>query len=292
VKYAWIKDHRHEFPVAVMCKILKVGSSGFYDWQDRQPSPQQQRREEIARAAARSYFESKRIYGYRKVYADLREDNFDCCRETVRRVMAQMGLYSRVKRKFVVTTDSNHNLPIADNLLDRDFTAAKPNQKWVADITYIPTEEGWLYLATTMDLFSRRIVGWSMSDRIDASLVVSSLNMALVHRQPGSSLLHHSDRGSQYASDAFQELLDDYNIACSMSGKGDCWDNACMESFFGSLKTEWVYGKKYQSKEEAKKDVFEYIEMFYNRKRRHASLGDLSPAAYEEFYEKKQDQAA
>ena len=275
-----------------MCQVLEVGASGFYDWRDRQPSQQQQRHEQIGQAAARSYFESKRIYGYRKVYEDLREEEVVCCEETVRRVMRQMGLYSRVKRKFVITTDSNHNLPVADNLLDRDFAATEPNKKWVADITYIPTEEGWLYLAGVMDLFSRRIVGWSMSDRIDAALVVSALDMALTHRRPGSGLLHHSDRGSQYASDAFQQLVDDHKIICSMSGKGDCWDNACMESFFGSLKTEWVHGKKYQTKEEAKKDVFKYIEVFYNHKRRHAALGYLSPAAYEELYEKKQDQAA
>lgn len=292
MKYAWIKQHRHEFPVVVMCEVLEVGASGFYDWRDRQPSRQQQRRERIAQAAARSYFESRRIYGYRKVYEDLREEDVVCCPETVRRVMRQMGLYSRVKRKFLVTTDSNHNLPVADNLLDRDFAATEPNQKWVADITYIPTEEGWLYLAGVMDLFSRRIVGWSMSDRIDAALVVSALDMALRHRRPGSGLLHHSDRGSQYASDAFQELLDTHKIVCSMSGKGDCWDNACMESFFGSLKTEWVHGKKYQAREDAKKDVFKYIEVFYNHKRRHAALGYLSPSAYEELYEKKQDQAA
>jgi len=292
VKYAWIKEHSHEFPVSVMCKVLELGTSGFYDWQDRKPSRQQQRREQIAQAAARSYCESQRIYGYRKVYEDLREENIVCCKETVRRVMRQMGLYSRVKRKFVVTTDSNHNLPVADNLLGRDFIAAKPNQKWVADITYIPTKEGWLYLAGVMDLFSRRIVGWSMSDRIDTALVVSSLDMALMHRRPGCGLLHHSDRGSQYASDAFVEMLDDHKIVCSMSGKGDCWDNACMESFFGSLKTEWIHGKKYQTRESAKKDVFKYIEVFYNHKRRHAALGYLSPAAYEDLYEKKQDQAA
>ena len=292
MKYAWIKEHSQEFPVALMCVVLEVSTSGYYEAQDRPVSRQQQRREEIAQAAARSYFESRRIYGYRKVYADLRAENINCCDETVRRVMGQMGLHSRVKRKFVHTTDSKHNLPVADNLLARDFTATEPNQKWVADITYIPTDQGWLYLAVVLDLFSRRAVGWSMSSRIDAALVVSALDMALTHRRPDYGLLHHSDRGSQYASDAFQQLLETHQIVCSMSGKGDCWDNAVMESFFGSLKTEWLEGKKYTSREEAKKDVFKYIEVFYNHKRRHAALGYLSPAAYEELYEKKQDQAA
>lgn len=292
MKYAWIKEHRREFPVAVMCTVLEVSTSGYYEAQDRPVSRQRQRREELAQAAARSYFESRRIYGYRKVHADLRAQNLNCCDETVRRVMAQMGLSSRIKRKFVRTTDSKHNLPVADNLLARDFTATAPNQKWVADITYIPTDEGWLYLAGVLDLFSRRAVGWSMSERIDASLVVSALDMALIHRRPGSGLLHHSDRGSQYASDAFQELLDTHQIVGSMSGKGDCWDNAVMESFFGSLKTEWLEGKRYSSREEAKKDVFKYIEVFYNHQRRHAALEYLSPAAYEKQYQLKQEQAA
>jgi len=262
-----------------MCAVLEVSTSGYYEAQDHPVSRQQQRREEIAQAAARSYFESRRIYGYRKVYADLRAQNINCCDETVRRVMGQMGLYSRVKRKFVRTTDSKHNLPVSDNLLARDFTATGPNQKWVADITYIPTDEGWLYLAGVLDLFSRRVVGWSMSARIDAALVVTALDMALTHRRPGYGLLHHSDRGSQYASDAFQELLNIHQIVCSMSGKGDCWDNAVMERFFGSLKTEWLEGKKYARREEAKKDVFKYIEVFYNHQRRHAALDYLSPAA-------------
>ena len=292
MKYAWIKRNCQEFPVAIMCQVLDVSRSGYYDWHIRKPSDQQKRRDYLTQVAAKSFFDSHRIYGYRKVYEDLREDNVTCCPETVRRVMRQTGLCSRVKRKFVVTTDSNHASPIAENILDRNFTATRPNQKWVADITYIPTDEGWLYLAGVMDLFGRRIVGWAMSSHIDAALVVSALNMAIVHRRPGAGLLHHSDRGSQYASDALQDLLDDHKILCSMSGKGDCWDNACMESFFGSLKTEWIYGKKYKTREEAKKDVFKYIEVFYNNKRRHAALGYLSPAEYEKLYMKNQEQAA
>ena len=292
MKYAWIKEHDKDFPVAVMCEVLQLSTSGYYGWLVRKPSARQQRRQDIAQSAARFYFESKRIYGYRKVYHDLLEANVICCKETVRRIMRQIGLYSRVKRKFVLTTDSEHNLTIVENILSRDFSAVTPNKKWVADITYIPTGQGWLYLAAVMDLYSRRIVGWAMSEHIDSALVVSAMNMAISQRRPGAGLLHHSDRGSQYASDVFQELLDDNNIVCSMSRKGNFWDNACMESFFGSLKTEWVVGKKYETREEARNDVFTYIELFYNRKRRHAALGNVSPTVHEELYEKQCKQVA
>jgi transposase InsO family protein len=292
VKYAWIKEHAQEFPIAVMCKVLKVSDSGYYGNLVRPPSAAGQRRRHIAQAAAKFYFQSERIYGYRKVYEDLRHASIDCCRETVRRIMCQIGLYSRVKRKFVHTTDSNHNMAVAQNLLARDFTADAVNTKWAADITYVPTEEGWLYFAAVMDLFSRRIVGWSMSEHIDSKLATDALQMAISQRRPKDGLLHHSDRGVQYASDNFQDLLEDNGIVCSMSRKGNCWDNACMESFFGSFKMEWISGKKYMSFEEAKKDVFKYVEMFYNRRRRHASLGYLSPAEYEELSENERKQVA
>ncbi len=292
MRYRWIKKHRKSYPLALMCRIQQVSTSGFYDWLNRSPSPRQQRRDKIAQAAARSHFESNRIYGYRKIWQELADQHFACCAETVRRVLQELGLRSRTKRKFVVTTDSKHSQPVADNLLNRDFTAVAPNRKWLTDITYIPTKEGWLYLAAVMDVFSRRIVGWSMSERIDTELVKSALQMATTQRLPKPGLLHHSDRGVQYASDAYQQVLDDLGMVCSMSRKGDCWDNAMMESFFGSLKTEWVYGKDYQSRKEAKNDLFKYIEMFYNRQRRHASLGYLSPAEFERRYEVNQDQAA
>jgi putative transposase len=283
MKYAWIKNHDREFAVSNMCDVLQTSTSGYYGWLEHKPSTQRQRRGHIAQAAARFYFESERIYGYRKIYEDLRQANIDCCMETVRRIMNEIGLFSRVKRKFVHTTDSDHGMAVAQNLLDRDFTAAAVNKKWAADITYISTEQGWLYLAAVMDLYSRRIIGWAMSEHIDSDLVTSALQIAISQRKPQTGLLHHSDRGSQYASDDFQDLLEDNGIVCSMSRKGDCWDNACMESFFGSLKTEWVRDKKYSSFTEAKKDIFKYVEIFYNRRRRHASLGYLSPAAYEEL---------
>jgi transposase InsO family protein len=292
MRYQWIKKHHRRYPLVMMCRVLKVSTSGFYDWDKRSPSKQQQRREKIAQAAARSYFESYRIYGYRKVWEDLIEQKIACCLETVRRVLRDLGLFSRTKRKFVVTTDSKHSQPVADNILDRDFTAAAPNQKWLTDITYIPTQEGWLYLAAVLDVFSRRIVGWSMSARIDTELTKSALYMATVQRDVEPGLLHHSDRGVQYAAEAYQRKLEDLEMVCSMSGKGDCWDNAMMESFFGSLKTEWIYGKNYLTREEAKQDVFKYIELFYNRQRRHASLGYVSPAEFEKKYEVNKDQAA
>jgi putative transposase len=292
MRYAWIKKHSRLFPKAVMCRVLIVSTSGYYDSIKRIPCPQQIRRRSIAQAAAHSYFESNRIYGYRKVYEDLQEEHVVCCDQTVRRIMREIGLYSRIKRKFVVTTDSNHTLKIAENLLGRDFTAKRPNQKWAADITYIPTKQGWLYLAVVMDLFSRRIVGWSMGENIDSKLVQSAMEMAIQHRNPETGLIHHSDRGIQYASEGFQDLLNANKFICSMSRKGNCWDNACAESFFGSLKNEWVRGRTYETYEEGKNDVFKYIEVFYNRKRRHASLGYVSPAVYEEMYEMKQEQAA
>ena len=292
MKYAWIKGHRKQFPVTVMCRALKVSTSGYYDSVKRNPCPQLVRHSSIAQLAAVSYFESRRIYGHRKVHEDLIAEGVVCCKETVRRIMRDIGLFSRIKRKFVVTTNSEHALAIAENILNRNFTAKRPDQKWAADITYIPTKMGWLYLAVVMDLFSRRIVGWSMSDTIDSMLVQSAMKMALDGRKPEAGLIHHSDRGVQYASGDFQKLLEDNKAVCSMSRKGNCWDNACVESFFGNLKAEWVKEKIYESFEDGQKDIFNYIEVFYNRKRRHASLGYVSPVVYEEMHEMKQGQAA
>jgi len=293
VRYAWIKDHASNYPVAILCHTLDVSVSGYYGWLVRKPSVRQQRREQIASAARKSYQDSNRIYGYRKVHKDVvQEAKIDCCLETVRRVLAEKGLFSKVKRQFVVTTDSNHNQAVADNLLDRNFTASAPNLKWTADITYIPTAEGWLYLSSVMDLYSRRIVGWSMSANIDSELVCDALRMAVLQRKPAAGLMHHSDRGVQYTADNFVDLLEEHKITCSMSRRGNCWDNAVMESFFGSLKTEWTFDKSYKTRAEAMQDIFKYVEVFYNRKRRHASLGYLSPAAYEELYEATVTQAA
>jgi len=281
VKYAWITAHHDSYPVKMMCELLEVSTSGYYDSLKPTPSARAQRRAQIAAAAEAAYRDSHCIYGYRKVHDDLEERKIDCCRETVRRVLREKGLCSRTKRKFVVTTDSRHDQPVAANLLDRDFQATAPNQKWSADITYIPTRKGWLYLAVVMDLFSRRIVGWATAASLHTTLVLDALDMALRRRAPAAGLMHHSDRGCQYAANDFQQLLADHRITCSMSRKGNCWDNAPTESFFGKLKTEWVHGVDYDDHDEANRHLFEYIEVFYNRKRKHATLGYQSPAAFE-----------
>ena len=214
-----------------------------------------------------------------------REELETACRNTVATAMREMGLKSRVSKAFrPTTTQADPTKQPADNKLGRDFTAEAPNRKWVADITYIRTLVGWLYVAVVIDLFSRKVVGWSLAKNIDAALVCQALQAAWVMRRPGDDLLHHSDRGSQYASDDFQDLLDQYGVRCSMSRKGNCWDNACAESFFASLKNEWICGKVYQDEAEVQKDVFQYIELFYNRQRRHQSLDYLSPAEYERRY--------
>jgi len=264
-----------------MCRVLKVSTSGYYDWLTRKPSARQERRERIAEATERSHVESHGVYGYRKVHTDLIEDfEIACCAETVRQAMNDLSLAGKHKRRFVCTTDSDHTQPVAENILKRDFTASRPNEKWLADLTYIETREGWLYLATVLDVFSRRIVGWSMGSTRDAALVCRALEMAVSQRCPEPGLIHHSDRGVQYTSDQIHSLFSEHKITVSMSRKGDPYDNAMQESFFGSLKTEWIDGV-YDSIEEAKASLFKYIEIFYNPKRRHASLGNISPVEYE-----------
>jgi putative transposase len=284
VKYAWIHEHCDLFPVAVMCRVLDVSRSGYYGSIDRKPSARQQRREMLSQAVEEAYWREHGIPGYRKVYKELLEQKIECCRETVRKLLREKALFSRVKRKFVTTTDSNHSRPVAENVLAQDFEADAPNKKWTADITYIPTREGWLYLAVVMDLFSRRIVGWAMSASLETTLVTDAMRAALIQRKPEPGLLHHSDRGCQYASHSFQELLDDHSITCSMSRRGNCYDNAPTESFFGKLKTEWTNFQHYAMHEEARQHIFEYIELYYNRQRKHASLDYKTPLKYEELY--------
>ena len=285
MRYAWIQTQRDDYPLKRLCHVLQVSRSGYYAWHGRRPSATAQRRQVIAQAAGQSHGGAHGIYGYRRVHQDLVEDHdIPCCPETVRHVMSDLGLYGKPKRRFVTTTDSNHNEPVAGNLLQRDFTATRPNQKWLADITYIRVAQGWLYLAVVLDCFSRRIVGWSLSRNIDADLVCDALAMALLQRCPQDDLVHHSDRGVQYASQKLREKLAQHNVTMSMSRKGDPWDNAMMESFFGSLKTEWI-DADYATEEEARMEVFKYIEMFYNPTRRHSALGYLSPAEYERRYE-------
>ncbi len=281
MRFAWIEKHRETWPVALMCDVLKVSSSGFYAWLGRPESKQAKARRRLTAQIKAIHQESRQTYGSPRVHAELKSRGETCCLNTVARYMRENDIAAKTKRKFKQTTDSNHEFPIAENLLDRQFTQSEPNRAWVSDITYIPTREGWLYLATVQDLFSRKIVGWSMSHRIDRQLVIDALGMAVSNRHPPPGLLHHSDRGSQYASGDYQELLQEHGMTCSMSRKGNCWDNAVMESFYRSIKAELIYHEDYQTREEARRAIFEYIEVFYNRVRRHSTLGYLSPLDYE-----------
>jgi putative transposase len=282
VKYRFIDEHRSQWPVRLMCQVLQVSTGGYYTWRDRPASAQQQRREVLKTEIEAIHQQFKQRYGSPRMHAELLARGQNCCVNTVAKLMRQHGIAAKTKRKFRCTTDSNHDLPVADNVLDRQFEPAAVNQIWVADITYIPTREGWLYLAAVEDLYSRQIVGWAMSERLTSRLVVDALEMAVSRRLPGEGLLAHSDRGSQYASDHYQRLLERHGITCSMSRRGDCWDNAPMESFFASLKKELIHHEDYQTRAEARASVFEYIEVFYNRVRRHSALGYVSPVDYEQ----------
>ena len=283
MKFAFIKDHLlPEFPVGVCCDVLGVSRSGYYAWLGRPASARDRRREDLAGKVRRAHEENRGVYGSPRVCRVLQAQGETACENTVAKVMREAGVRAKTKRKYVPrTTDSSHGRPVAENLLGRDFAAELPDRKWAADITYVPTAEGWLYLAAVVDLCSRKVVGWSMADHMRTDLVSDALGMALARRRPGEGLLHHSDRGSQYASGDYRHLLQSHGITCSMSGKGDCWDNAAMESFFATLKTELVNHEHYGTREEARASVFEYIEVFYNRKRLHSSLGYLSPEQFE-----------
>lgn len=284
MSYALVKEHQGTWPVAWMCDALGVSTAGYYSWLLRDTSPQEQRRERLTVEIETVHTEVKARYGSPRIHAKLADRGHDCCVNTVARIMREAGIAAKTKRKFRQTTDSNHAFPVAENVLDRDFAPAGPNESWCADITYIPTREGWLYLAVVEDLFSRMVVGWSMDATITSRLVVDALGMAVLHRLKGSSssdLVAHSDRGSQYASEHYQRLLAEEGIVCSMSRRGNCWDNAPMESFFATLKKELVHDEDYATREEAKASIFEYIETFYNHVRRHSALGYLSPVNYE-----------
>jgi len=280
--FSFIEQHRDIWPVTVMCQTLDVSPAGFYAWRRRPPSDQQQRRDTLVVEIRAVHAEVKERYGSPRIHAELQARGVECCVNTVAKLMHDNDLRSKTARKFRNTTDSNHSLPVADNVLDRQFDPSGPNEKWVADITYIPTREGWLYLAVVEDLYSRMVVGWSMADHMESRLVVDALEMAVQRRWPEEGLLAHSDRGSQYASDHYQRLLGRHGIQCSMSGVGQCWDNAPMESFFASLKKELVHHEDYQTRAEARTSIVEYIEVFYNPKRRHSTLGYKSPVEFEQ----------
>jgi len=266
-----------------MCRVLDVSTSAYYEWLRNPVSPHAQADKSLAQEVKESHQQSRGIYGARRIQKDLEAQGRPISRRRVRRLMKEQGLRSQVQRRFVRTTDSDHGLPVAENLLKRGFDVPQPNQVYVTDITYIHTASGWLYLAVILDLYSRSVVGWGMREDMSAGLVTDALKMAIRFRKPPPGLIIHSDRGSQYASHSWQNLLKKHQFLCSMSRKGDCWDNAVAESFFHTLKSERVHHQHYQNQEEATKDLFEYIEVFYNRKRRHSTIGYLSPFEYEEL---------
>ncbi len=282
MKYQCVADSRNEFPVAMMCRLLRIKPSGFYAWVRRPPSRRSQENDRLRKKIAEIYAESDGVYGSPKVRDELLHLGFLAGKHRVARLMREMGLKGCPRKRYRVTTQSDHGFRTAPNSLDRQFTADGPNQRWASDITFIRTGEGWLYLAVVMDLYSKAIVGWSMSHRITRDLVLQALLMALWNRTPGEGLMHHSDRGSQYASGDFQALLDEHGIECSMSGTGNCYDNAAVESWFGLLKRERVHRRHYRTRQEARQDVFDYIERFYNRRRPHGSAGRMSPLQFEE----------
>ena len=273
-----------------MCEALEVSASGYYAWATRADSPAELRRQELVGAIAEIHADVKHRYWITRMTAELNARGYECSENTVAELMREHGIRAKSPKRFVRTTDSNHRLPVAANVLDRDFEPEGPNERWCADITYVPTREGWLYLAVVEDLYSRKVVGWSMAATMESRLVVDALEMALARRLKGSSsseLIAHSDRGSQYASEHYQRVLGEEGIVCSMSGVGQCWDNAPVESFFGRLKCELEPSEMFATRDQARAEIFEYLEVFYNRVRLHSALGFLSPVEFERTYNQK-----
>lgn len=284
MRYAWIQQHRDSFHITTMCKAFKASTTGYYDWRKRKPSRRAQRHEQIKQSVAQVHAESNGIYGSPKIADQMqnRDDLETACRNTVASAMQEMGLKSKVSKSFKpTTTQADPTKRPAENKLDRDFTAEAPNQKWVTDITYLPVAGSWVYLAVVIDLYSRKVVGWSINDSLETSLVSDALRQAIESRRPDGRLLHHSDRGCQYTSDAYQKTLRTLGITCSMSRTGCCYDNAVAERFFWSLKHEWTNHETFSNLSEARLSVFKYIETFYNPERIHQTLGYVSPNQYE-----------
>jgi transposase InsO family protein len=274
------KEDKH-YSIAKMCHKLNVSRSGYYQWCRREISPRLKKDDELKEKIRTIYEQSKKRYGSPRIHQVLRNQGLRCGKKRVERLMREMGIEAHHKRQFKVTTNSKHDHPVAPNYLNRQFQVDTPNRVWVADITYIRTFEGWLYLATVMDLYSRKIVGWAMSETMTAEFAIAALKMAIQRRKPPIGLIHHSDRGVQYASQPYQEVLKENGMVCSMSRKGNCWDNAPAESFFSTLKTECIAGKIYLSRIQAKREIFEYIEIDYNRKRIHSSIRNMTPEFFE-----------
>jgi putative transposase len=284
MRFRFIEDHRKVFLVRVMCSVLRVSASGYYAWRGRPESARAQANKTLVEDIRRVHAGSRRRYGSPRVHASLRAEGKRVGCNRVARLMHEHGIQAHRRRPFRKTTDSNHAFPPAPNLLDRQFASAvAPNQVWLADMTYIATGEGWLYLAAILDLFSRKIVGWSMSETMPQELTLAALHMAITNRQPGQGLLHHSDRGSQYAAHDYRRVLDKHGMRCSMSRKGNCWDNAPMESFFGSLKTELDSDGPFDTRQAARTALFRAIEGWHNRQRLHSSLGYTTPVNKEEL---------
>jgi putative transposase len=285
VKYAWIAEQGSRYPLVEICDVLDVSISGYRAWK-RGGHPDRKRLTDAQMLALIQaiHAEIKGAYGSPRMMRELRVRGFSAGKDRVERLMRENGIYARHKRRYKVTTDSKHGLQVANNLLDRNFTPTAPNQVWTSDITYLWTDEGWLYLAIVLDLFNREVVGWSLKPRMTTDIVTDALTMAWFRRRPAPGLMHHSDRGSQYASHAFQDKLKEYGMVCSMSRKGNCWDNAPTESWFNSFKNERYHGIRYATHADMKAASFEYIEVFYNRKRQHSTLGYLSPIQFMEHW--------
>ena len=284
MRYQFIEDHRAMFPVRRMCKVLEVSPSGYYAWRRRPPSAREMANQELMRKIEVVFEESGETYGGPRVHRALVRQGVRCSKNRVARLMRLRGLKAKQTKRYRATTRRNRAHPVAPNRLQRDFVAHRPNEKWVSDITYIPTQEGWLYLAVILDLYSRRVVGWAMSERMTEELTLSALRMALQQRRPGPGLIHHSDQGGQYTGHAYQAVLKEHGIQASMNGVGSWYDNAPMESFFGTLKSERVHHILYRTRDEARADLFAYIEGFYNRRRLHSALGYLSPEEFEQAH--------
>ena len=283
MRFRFIEEHREVWPIAIQCSVLEVSRSGFYAWRGREPSATQLRQESLTETIREIHTQSDTTYGAPRVYRELLKQGHAINQKTVENYMRNAHIRSKSCRKFrISTTDSNHSHPIAPNIVDRNFSPTAKNETWTADITYIPTDEGWLYLAVVEDLFTRKIVGWSMSSSMESRLVVDAFEMAVQRELPEEGLVAHSDRGVQYASDHYQQLLSKHDITCSMSRKGNCWDNAPMESFFATLKKELVHHEHYRTHAEARQSLFKYIEVFYNRVRSHSALGYMSPSQFAE----------
>jgi len=282
VRYQFIEEHRGEHPLSVLCETLEVSVSGYYAWRKRPVSHHDQEDAQIAEQVKAAFYASRQVYGSPRIHAELRAQGIRCGQKRVARLMRAQGLATRRLRHCTITTHSDPEANVAPNLLQRDFRAAQPNTKWVADTTYIWTTEGWLYLAVVLDLFSRMVVGWSMTAIQDGTLVLQALRMAVARRQPEAGLLHHTDRGSTYTSESYQTLLRQEGMRVSMSRTADCYDNAAMESFFHSFKGECIDNQSFQTRAQARSATFDYLETFYNRTRRHSTLNYLSPFEYEQ----------